>query len=402
MMALTILTLLREQLVWRFRLHRRSDTLAWPAAARVVLVALTSAALVLAPVVIGLVWRLMTGSFPSPPINWRSSPAGLDLIDFLVPNPNHPWIGGPGLRWIRSRGPLAYPEYVGSLSIAALALIAFASWRIKDAIPRVWVAFTGVFAFLALGPFIQVAGVNTDIPGPWWLLRLAPIVGLARSPARFGVLAALGLSIMLGFALAAIRREWPRRSRLILAGAATVLTLELLPTPRPLYGASVPAIYDTIRQDANADVRVLELPGGVRDGTSSIGDFSAAAQFYQTAHGKPLIGGYQSRVSEREKTAILESPVLAALYRLSENQPLDPGLRDRAMADGRAFLLRSCLGYVVFTERASKELRRFAIDVLDLVPVAGGAGRDLYVPRSRPANAPCAAPLPSQHARFPF
>ena len=41
---------------------------------------------------------------------------------------------------------------------------------------------------------------------------------------------------------------------------------------------------------------VLELPFGVRDGTSSHGNFTARSQFFQTYHHKPLIGGYLSRV----------------------------------------------------------------------------------------------------------
>ena len=50
-------------------------------------------------------------------------------------------------------------------------------------------------------------------------------------------------------------------------------------------------------------MRVLNLPFGFRDGEWSQGDFSAATQFFQTVHEKPLIGGYLSRISPREISA---------------------------------------------------------------------------------------------------
>ena len=48
-----------------------------------------------------------------------------------------------------------------------------------------WLWMPAVFAAMALGPFVHVAGINTYIPGPWAVLRYVPVVGLARSPSRF-------------------------------------------------------------------------------------------------------------------------------------------------------------------------------------------------------------------------
>ena len=69
------------------------------------------------------------------------------------------------------------------------------------------------FAALSLGPFIHVAGVNTYVPGPWALLRYVPLFGIARTPTRFAVVAALGLAILLAGALAALGRRFPQQRR---------------------------------------------------------------------------------------------------------------------------------------------------------------------------------------------
>jgi hypothetical protein len=390
-LVLTVLLLVRQQLIWRLRLRRRPESRRTAGLAGLMVAAGAGAAIVLAPVIIGLIEQLMTGSFPSAPLNWRSSPPGLDVVDLFVLNPNHPWLGGPGLQWIRRHGPLAYPEFVGSLPLTALAVIALALKRDPRSIPRVWIAFTVAFALLSLGPFVHVFGLNTYVPGPWWILRAVPIVNLARSPSRIVMVAALGVALMFGYALAALRQQWPSRGALVSAVASCLLAFELLPVPRPLFDASVPAVYDVIRRDKNPDVLVLELPGGVRDGTSSIGDFSASAQYFQTRHEKPLIGGYQSRVSDRDKRVILESPVLAALFSLSAGQAVRPELAANAWNARRRFLRRSCLGYVVFeSARTSPELRDFAVRLLDLRPVADAGGRALFAPASRTADEPCA------------
>jgi hypothetical protein len=62
---------------------------------------------------------------------------------------------------------------------------------------------------------------------------------------------------------------------------AAVTLLEICASPRVLYPASVPRIYREVAA-APPGVRVLDLPFGIRDGTSSVGNFTARSQFYQT------------------------------------------------------------------------------------------------------------------------
>jgi hypothetical protein len=117
--------------------------------------------------------------------------------------------------------------------------------------------------------------------------------------------------VLLATALDWIGRRHPRRRPLVLAAAALVI-VELLPAPASLYAAAVPRFYDHV-EAAPADTRVLELPTGVRDGTSSVGDFTARTQFYQTSHNKLLIGGYLSRVSKARISEVRSNRIVDAL-----------------------------------------------------------------------------------------
>lgn len=227
--------------------------------------------------------------------------------------------------------------------------------------------------------------MNTYVPTPWALLRYAPIVSLVRSPTRFGVVVTMILALLFAMALVQLRQRFPARRRLILAVVALLLCVELWPAPRRLYSAEAPHLYKAVLEDSRRDLRVLTLPFGVRDGASSIGNYSAASQFYQTYHGKAIVGGYLSRVSARRKRMFQQLPVLNALMTLSERKPLSTEDDARARAAANRFLGRSHLGYVVIDHsQASPELVRFAIDLLGLLPVAREGSQILYVPREVP------------------
>ncbi len=333
-------------------------------------------ATMLSPVLYALGHRMAEGGRLQEEIFWRSSPAGIDLVAWLLPNPNHP-LAGPGWRqWLTRERLDAFPEQVASLTFVAIAVIVIVLWKRREPLPRRWLAMAVSFALLALGPFIRVAGIETYIPGPWALLRYVPIIGGARMPTRFVVPAMLAFAVLFAVCLSRLA-SGPRR-RIILAAVATALVFELWPAPRPLHTAAVPAIYGQIREDPR-NIRVLELPFGIRDGVMSEGDFSASSQFYQTYHEKALIGGYLSRIPVTEVAKYRRFPLLSALLDLSERLPLDPAMERVAREDAQPLVERTRMGYVVIdTRRASPALREFAIGAFGLVRLSEEDGRELY------------------------
>jgi hypothetical protein len=341
-------------------------------------------ALLLSPTLFAMGRQAVQGDVSTVPVLWRSSAPGVDLLSFLIPNPNHPFAPVAVADWMASR-PGGYLDQVASLSLVAFAVLAGAWWFAGFRPPRFWLVLTIGFALLSLGPFVQIAGVNTGVPTPWALFRYAPLIGSARMPARLVAVVTLGFSMLLAFALVALTSRYPARRTRLLSIVGLMLGAELLAAPRTLYSARVSAVFNVVAADPRP-VRVLELPTGVRDGLSSIGDFSAQAQFNQTFHGKGVIGGYLSRVPPSIKARYRRMPVTSALIDISEGRGLDRARRDRAIDGADEFLRATNLGYVVIDQaRASADLRQFATVLLGLTKIAEADGYELYVPR-RPAQ----------------
>ena len=236
------------------------------------------------------------------------------------------------------------------------------------------------FGAMALGPFIHIGGMNTYIPGPWALLRYAPMLGLARTPARFSVVMMLAVAVLFAAALEWFGRTYPKYRHAMLTIVAVLLAGELLPAPLTLHSAAVPNFYHRVAE-ASGDVRVLELPTGIRDGTSSVGNFSARSQYFQTMHGKPLIGGYLSRVSPESKSEVRRIDMIDALIVLSEGGTISPEREAALVASGPMFVHDANLGFVIVDRlRSSPALVDFATRALHLQRDEVDGNFELYEP----------------------
>ena len=348
---------------------------------RLAAAALIAATVMLTPTLYALGRRAVEGRMVSVPVLWRSSAPGIDLTAFFWPNPTHP-LTPEAVTASLSAQPGGFAEQIASLPLVALTVIVVA-WLYAGYRPqRWWLAITLGFAWLALGPFVHVFRINTFIPTPWTLLRYMPVIGSARMPPRFAIVVTLGVAALFAAALVALARKYPERRRRLLVAVGLCAAVELMGAPRPLFPAMVPDVYTTIAADPR-EVRVLDLPFGIIDGLSGLGDFNAATLYYQTFHEKPVLGGYLSRVSERSKQLYQSQPLMRALITLSERQPLSPDDGDAARAAAAGFLDRNRIGYVVMDRHeVTPELRQFAIDALGLRLLRSTPSHDLYVPPS--------------------
>jgi hypothetical protein len=131
---------------------------------------------------------------------------------------------------------------------------------------------------------------------------------------------------------------------------------------------------------------VLELPTGVRDGTSSTGNFSARYQFHQTVHGKRLMGGYLSRVSDRRLSEVRDSPTFSTLIALSQGDSVPTATLDDVAAQAGDFLQRARLGWVVIhPSQTPPALEAFVVRAFALERVAADGDAVLYRPHLAPS-----------------
>lgn len=342
------------------------------------------ATILMSPLLYAFGVRVMDGRVERATIFWRSSPPGVDALALVTPNPNHPAAPASLREGLADLSRDGYLENVASIPWAALIVMLLA-WR-RGWRPPLWVlSLTIGFGVLALGPFLRIDGIDTHIPAPWALLRYLPVVGLARSPSRFFIVAMLGVAVLFALALRTLATEPRRTRRPVLIATAVLLLAELCPAPRTVFSASVPSFYQIVAADPRPDVSVLELPFGIRDGTRAVGDFTSRTQYYQTTHAKPIIGGYLSRVSRRRMQQNESHPVLGALIRLSEGKRLTSAEADELRSGWPDFVRHAQVGYVVLDKnRAKDELRSFVAKGLQLEKLADEKALTLYRPASTP------------------
>jgi hypothetical protein len=386
-LVFTVLALARLWLEVRARVSLVFPTMLPPI--RVLGIAGLACVVLLTPLVSALLDATGESEWGNPRVRWQNSAPGLDLFALFVPNPLHPWFG-PFFVEGAQQMPGGFVENVGSIPWVLIAVLLIAAGYARKQLPRYWLAFSAFFGILTLGPFIRIAGQMTYVPTPWALLRYLPVIGAARMPTRMVALMMLGLAMLLAFALRDLRRRvrWPLAATALVSVA---LLFEMLPAPRELHSAAVSPVNLIIAADPRP-VSVMNLPFGLRDGLSSHGNTNATAQFSQTVHEKPLIGGYISRLRLRDVTDYRRRGVTRALIELSEGQQLSDEQRQNAINRAHKIMPVLNLGYVVVDRAtASQDLIRFARDAFDLTPVASDDAFDLY-------RTPLAPPAPPGHA----
>jgi len=255
-----------------------------------------------------------------------------DVLGFFVPSHLHPIFGG-----LEARFHFAYTNFA-YLGFVALALALLALWKIPRA--RVWGVWGALFIWISLGPELRVNGARLDLPMPFDLLLEIPFVKGNRYPSRWSVMVTLALAVLVGYGIAYASSKLKAKSKklvLLLPFAFLLLTLfEHLSTPLPLSDMRIPEVYQTIARDAG-DFTVLEIPLAWRNGYRMTGTLDTAmmfAQFYQTAHRRPILGGNTSRNPELKFQYFTETPVINSIIAVETGHTLDDATiaRDKQLA----------------------------------------------------------------------
>lgn len=216
---------------------------------------------------------------------------------------------------------------------------------------------------LALGPLLKIddrvlsgsiAGYDAVVPLPYALFVNLPWFDMARSPARFMLLFAPAFALLAGYGMAVCcSGRWiQRRSPRLQFGVALVFALLLLEDYKlfaafPSVPAEVPREIHNLRR--RRDIRAIY--------NAPYDDDTAAkeALFLQTAHGKPLIGGVDARLTT------VGHARLALLAKFHPSLLLDSGAdiviinKARAIETGQMDLLqwraRQGLGAPIFEDQ---------------------------------------------------
>lgn len=283
-----------------FALFFTAVYVAYTAIARRSLVpALTAAAigaawLVLAlPLLVPTVAQIRSGVTQLPDLS-AARTYSADLLNFVLPSPLHPWWGAWGERMQAdfTAPPVEAAVFLGflPLALAALGLL----WDRRRA--GLWALAAMVFCLLALGPVLHVNGrwrfgdSGWSVPLPYAALQRLPGLNVARVPLRFSVMLTLCLAVLAGLGLVQLARRFPRLGggRACLALAPVLLAgllVEHLALPYQMERVQAPAFYRQLAGSPEAGT-ILEWPFSLR---------RARSNYYQTVHGRPIVGGYVAR-----------------------------------------------------------------------------------------------------------
>ena len=165
-----------------------------------------------------------------------------------------------------------------------------------------WAACVGIFFLLALGPILQINGhqikwlfsPSFELIMPYRLVEKLPVLNISRSPDRFDMPLTLCLAVLAGYGTNVLLNTWwPKmrfaaRGALLFAGFLALVIVELTPFPYPQRPADIPRWYQQVGKETG-DFSILDLPP--QD------DYwhGAYRMYFQTAHEKPIFGGYISR-----------------------------------------------------------------------------------------------------------
>jgi len=267
-----------------------------------------------------------------------------DVLGFFFPTQLHPLFGqiirqlsnnsatrADGSLFMVNKGQQIYPGYV-VLLLAGLGL-----WKFRQRLAAWAIAgLTAFFWWAALGPRIRINGHETDIPGIFVLITKIPFFQANRYPSRYSVMIFLGLGLLAALGAYALLQRVTNstRRKVLAAGLAALIIFEHLSIPLPLSDFRLPRAYAEVVAD-NQQEALLDLPVGWRNGFNVFGKSDVIIMFeqwWQTYHGKPILGGNTSRNPEQKFQYFLENPVIGVLAALQDGRPVPDGDLARAQA----------------------------------------------------------------------
>ncbi len=228
---------------------------------------------------------IMPLTSPDPLIPERSSveQAGFSIkpLSFLVPSFHHPvWDETVASYYENLPGnPIESTGYIG---MAILMFLGFSGFK-KRRFPLKWVIASLFLLLLSMGPELVIG--QTRIPLPYKLLHLLPGFSTGRTPGRFLITTGITLAVVIGVILA----DWTARNsrdRLLTVVMGCLICLDFLPGSMPVSPAAISPAATFLANRPGSD-GVLDVPAhwSVR-----------RYMFDQIFHGKPIAGGFVSRI----------------------------------------------------------------------------------------------------------
>ncbi|MDE1850740.1 MAG: hypothetical protein KGH54_03030 [Candidatus Micrarchaeota archaeon] len=252
------------------------------------------------------------------------------LLSFFLPSPYNNFFSWASASYdsIYSVNPTERVAYIG---YAALALVAIGVWKDrKNGFAGIlpWLIVTLFFAYLSMGPYVQVGSYSSpgqdSVPGIYPAFTQMPIINLVREPARFELIVTLGLAVIAAMGFRGLIEVYKGRikiKRLERYAAIAIVALMLVEyNGIPVSGGFISSYffniaispgYQMLHQASNFTVMILPTIQNIGENPTVFHPqlYTGMSMYLQTAFAKPIIGGYTSRVNYTQQLQSLEIPL---------------------------------------------------------------------------------------------
>lgn len=268
-----------------------------------------------------------------------------DLLSFFLPSVLHP-VFGDIMTDIYSNFSGNISENTMFIGYTVILLSLFAAHRLKgNKYVKFWSISALFFSIISLGPLLHINGdtsfteFNTTVPLPHLVLYyLVPFLDNCRTTGRFFVIASLSFAVLTGYGVSELLKSNETNKRVAAIVIAGLIIFEYLAIPVSLSPVDEPLFYKEISQDKD-NYALLEIP--------ATKDYLAGSTiiYYQTIHGKPVVGHWAARYPSTARNFELNTPVVRELTYL---QPFTADILDQDVDQvGTSILNYYNISYIV-------------------------------------------------------
>ncbi len=243
-----------------------------------------------------------------------------DLLSFFLPSYYNGLFNGiatSAYYQIFAADPSERAAYIGYTVLALAIFGIYKSFRNV----RLWLIIALVFGWLALGPFVQISGAITPIPGLYYAYHSIPYLSIIREPGRFDIIFVLAVSIIAAVGVKEFTESKAMKGMfsnpLLLISLLSVLFLiesngyPLTSTllNQDVTNASIPNFYAGLNQ-VGGNFSVLSLPALPNSASPQPQLYGGEATYYETANGRPIVGGEVTRENYSQQVSLFTMPLV--------------------------------------------------------------------------------------------
>ncbi|MCL4373721.1 hypothetical protein M1367_02490 [Candidatus Marsarchaeota archaeon] len=250
-----------------------------------------------------------------------------DLLSFFVPGPMNMLFSGltSNVYYIFAADPTERTAYLGYTVIVLALLGIFYDRKNKLKNTGIFIFLAAVLLLLSYGPYLQVNGVVTKLPGLYLAYHYIPLINSLREPGRFDMVAMLFVAVLAAFGFRGVEQRLKSRSSAYAAFAVVVILLLIEYNAIPMgslaakYGiAYIPKAYTEIG-NITGNFSVLVLPALPNLTSAAPNYYPGLELYYQTAMKKPLVGGYTTRFNSTQQYVLESMPLIGIGTYLQSN-----------------------------------------------------------------------------------